>query len=124
MTVPNHRNIGRVYGAVTLALLVAIVGSWQCWESQNVGHHSTETLHDVCLDVWVVSGVLLAVSQLFFIGVALRIRDSGVPIRDVPPGASFPETHANVTKVLMLVGGLVILAFIALFIWALSLMPS
>jgi len=121
---PNHRNIWRVYGAVTLALLVAIVGSWQCWESQNVGHHPTETLHDVCLGTWVVSGVLLAVSQLFFIGVALRIRDSAVPIRDLPPGASPPEIHANVTKVLMLVGGLVILAFIALFIFALSVMPS
>jgi hypothetical protein len=121
---PNHRNIGRVYGAVTLALLVAIVGSWQCWESQNVGHHPTETLRDVCLGIWVVSGVLLAVSQLFFIGVALRIRDSAVPIGDLAPGASPPKIHANVTKVLMLVGGLVILGFIALFIFALSVMPS
>jgi len=121
---PNHRNVGRVYGAVTLALLLAITGSWQCWESQNVGHHPTETLHDVCLGIWVVSGVLLAVSQLLFIGVALRIRDSAVPISALSPGASPPESHANVTKVLMLVGGLVILTFIALFILALSVMPS
>ena len=124
VNLPTHTNIGRVYAAVTGALLVAIVGSWPCWESQNVGHHPTETLHDVCLGIWVVSGALLTVSQLVFVGVALRIRDSAVPARDLPLGASPPQIHANVTKVLMLVGGLVILAFIALFIWALSVMPS
>lgn len=46
VTLPNHRNIGRVYAAVTLVLLVVIAGSWQCVVSQNVGHHPTETLRN------------------------------------------------------------------------------
>jgi hypothetical protein len=124
MTLAHRKNIGAAYVATTIGLLVTIVGSWQCWESQNVGDHPTETLHDVCLAIWVASGALLALSQIVFIGVALGIKDSAVSTTDVAPGASPPEAHASVAKVLMLVGGLVILGIIAVFLFALSNMPS
>ncbi len=124
MSLANRKNIGVTYVATTSVLLVAIVGSWQCWQSLNVGHHPSETLHDICLAIWAVSGVLLALSQIVFIGIALGIKDSAISNTDVAPGPSPGEAHASVPKVLMLVGGLVILAVIALFLFALSNMPS
>ena len=124
MSLANRKNIGVTYVATTSVLLVAIVGSWQCWQSLNVGHHPSETLHDICLAIWAVSGVLLALSQIVFIGIALGIKDSAISNTDVAPGPSPGEAHASVPKVLMLVGGLVILAVIALFLCALSNMPS
>jgi hypothetical protein len=124
MSLANRKNIGVTYVATTSVLLVAIVGSWQCWQSLNVGNHPSETLHDICLAIWVVSGVLLALSQIVFIGIALGIKDSGVSNTDVAAGASPGEAHASVPKTLMLVGGLVILAVIAVFLFALFNMPS
>jgi hypothetical protein len=123
-TIAKRRIIGPLYCVVTAALLVAIAGSFQCWQSQSVGHHPTETLHDVCLGIWMVSGALLALSQMIFIGWALRIEDSAVPSTDLPPGSAIPKVHASITKVVILVTGFAILSIIAIVIFALSSMPS
>ena len=124
MGLASRTNIGVTYVATTSVLLVAIGGSWQCVQSLNVGHHPSETPHDICLAIWVVSGVLLALSQIVFIGIALGIKDSAVSNTEVAPGASPGAARASVPKVLMLIGGLVILAVIALFLFALFNMPS
>jgi hypothetical protein len=124
MRFANRKNLGVAYVITSIVLLVTIVRSWQCWESQNVGNHSTETLHDVCLGIWVVSGALVVLSQIVFIGVALGIKDSAASNTEVTAGASLPDAHASVTKVLILVGGLVVLAIVAVFLFALFNMPS
>jgi TRAP-type C4-dicarboxylate transport system permease small subunit len=91
MSLANRKNIGVTYVATTSVLLVAIVGSWQCWQSLNVGHHSTETLHDVCLGIWVVSGALLILSQIVFIGFALGIKVTAVSNTEVASDACLPK---------------------------------
>jgi hypothetical protein len=105
MSLAKRNKIGVLYGTVTVALLAATLGSGQCWQSQ-VGPWSNEGLHDNCLFIWVVSGVLLTLSQIVFIWVA------------------FFEVPASVTRVVILLFGIVILLAIALFIVALSGMPS
>jgi hypothetical protein len=104
MSLADRNKRGVLYGTVTSALVATTLGSMQCWASQ-VGPWSNHALRDGCLFIWAVSGLLLAVSQIIFIVVAWGMNPS-------------------VTKLLMLVGGLVILAVIAFFLFALSNMPS
>jgi hypothetical protein len=124
MSPANRKNIGVAYVAITFALVATIFGSGWCWQSQNVGNHPTETLHDVCLAIWVTSGVLLALSQIVFIGVALRMKDGAVANADLAPGGPAPRAQASLPKVVILVSGIVVLLIIALVVVALSNMPS
>ena len=121
MSLANRKTIGIAYGAVTTALVAIIVGSGWCWGSRGT---SNMTLHDVCLAIWAVSGALLALSQIVFIGVALRMKDGAISKTDLAPGAPNPEAPANVTKVAILVSGAVIVLAIVFFLFALSSMPS
>jgi hypothetical protein len=124
MRLLNPKNIGTAYGAITGALVSTVVGSWWCWNSLNVGHHPTETLHDICLAIWVVSGALLALSQIVFIGVAVRLKGGAVATTDVAPGASAGEAPDGGAKFMILVFAVVILVIIAFLVFALSQMPS
>jgi hypothetical protein len=63
----NPRKTGLVYAEVTGALLLAIFASGWCW-----GHF--DGLHGVCLAIWVLSGLLLALSQIGFVVIAVRRR--------------------------------------------------
>ncbi len=81
------------------------------------------TLHDVCLTIWVVSGILLALSQIIFIGIGLRIRDNVIATTGGGAG-TIRESRASVAKVVILIGATVILIAIAFFLYALSSMPS
>lgn len=90
----------------------------------NVGSHPTETLHDVCLTIWAVSGALLGLSQIVFIAVALRMKDGAVANRDLASRAPAPEAPASVTKVVILVFGSVIVLAIAFLVFILSITPS
>jgi hypothetical protein len=124
MSLPNRKNIGVAYFAITIALVATIMASWWCWQSQNVGNHPTETLHDICLAIWAVSGALLALSQIVFIGVAWRMKDGAVAKTDLASGAPLGEAPASVMKITIIVSGVVIVFVIALFLFALSSMPS
>lgn len=123
MSLANRKNIGVAYVAITFALVATILGSGWCWGSQ-VGPWSNHGLHDVCLAIWLMSGVLLALSQMVFIGVALRMKDGAVANADLAPGAPAPRAQASLPKVVILVSGVVVLLIIALVVIALSNMPS
>jgi hypothetical protein len=81
-------------------------------------------LHDICLAIWAVSGVLLALSHIASSELlwGLKTAPSRTPTwhRALRPAKL---TRAS-RKTLMLVGGLVILAVIAVFLFALFNMPS
>lgn len=109
MSLVNRNKIGVLYGAVTIALVATTLGSMQCWASQ-VGPWSNHSLRDNCLFFWVVSGALLTLSQIVFSAVAL--------------GAASVQPPGRVTKVVIVVFATVILSAIALFVVALSQMPS
>ena len=81
-------------------------------------------LHDVCLTIWAASGVLLAVSQIVFIGLALRRKTNAVTTMDLPPGTRISEDPASAPNVVIVVLGAVVLLGIGLFVWILSSMPS
>jgi hypothetical protein len=119
----NARRAGIAYVVTTAALLATITASYWCWESQNVGSHPSMTLHDVCLTIWVVSGILLALSQIIFIGIGLLVKDSAITTTDGGAG-TIRESRASVPKVVILVGGSVILITIAFILFVLSTMPS
>ena len=68
---PSMRGIGRAYGIVTGALVLTTYLSGVCWT------YSTSTrLHDACLFVWVLAGLLLTASQIVFIVLAARTKAS------------------------------------------------
>ncbi len=119
----NIRRTGVAYVATTGGLIATITASYWCWESQNVGSHPSMTLHDVCLTIWAISGILLALSQIIFVAIGLRIKDSAITTMDAQ-GQTTRESRASVAKVVILVGGSVILITIAMVLFALSTMPS
>jgi hypothetical protein len=123
MSLANRNKIGMAYGAVTIALVATIFGSGWCWGSQS-GPGSSEGLHDVCLTIWVTSGILLAVSQIIFIVIALGMNHNATATLDLTPGTPARATPASVTKVVILAFAALVLVVIALFIYALSGMPS
>jgi len=65
----NRRKADRAYGAVTSALIVAIVLSGWCW-----GAVESSGLHAICVAIWALSGLLLGLSQIAFIVVAVRMK--------------------------------------------------
>lgn len=123
MSLANRNKIGVAYGAVTIALVATILGSGWCWGSQ-VGPWSNDGLRALCLTIWVVSGLLLAVSQIIFIVVALRMNQNAIATLNPAPGPSARDAAASVTKVTILAFSALVLVIIALFLFALSGMPS
>ena len=119
----NAHNAGVAYVVTTATLIATITASGWCWSSQNVGSHPSMALHDVCLTIWAVSGILLALSQIIFIGIGLRIKDSAITTTD-EGGRTLRESRTSVPKVVILVGGSIILIAIALLLFAFSTMPS
>lgn len=114
----SRQHAGIAYAAITSTLVAMISASGWCWGSHD------GAIHDACLIVWVGSGVLLALTQVIFIGVALRMKDDAITTPGAPSEALGGTTRARVAKVLILVFGVVILFAIALFVFALSKMPS
>jgi hypothetical protein len=123
MSLANRNKIGVAYGAVTIALVATILGSGWCWGSQ-VGPWSNDRLRGVCLAIWAASGLLLAVSQIIFIVVALRMNHNAIPTLDLTPGAPARDAPASVTKVMILAFAALVLVVIASFLYVLSSMPS
>jgi hypothetical protein len=119
----NAHRAGVAYVVTTATLIAAITASGWCWSSQNVASHPSMPLRDVCLTIWVVAGILLALSQIIFIGIGLRINDSAITTTDGGTGM-IRESRASVPRVVILVGSFVILITIAVFVFALSQMPS
>jgi uncharacterized membrane protein (UPF0136 family) len=97
----TRRTVGLTYAAVTSALIVAIAASGWCWETKNSSGLSNLELRDVCIDIWALSGLLLALSQIAFLVIAAR-----------------KKHHV----VLVCAGG--ILLVIAWYVYMLSKMPS
>jgi hypothetical protein len=64
----NLRKAGLAYAGVTTALLLAILVSGWCWGPARVRGGS----HSVCLAIWLLSGLLLALSQIVFCVIAVR----------------------------------------------------
>lgn len=123
MSRANRKKIAVAYVAITFALVATTLGSGWCWTSQ-VGPWSNRGLRDVCLAIWLIAGVLLALSQVVFIGLALRMKDGAVANADLARGAPAPRAQASLPKVVILVSGIVVLLIIALVVVALSNMPS
>jgi hypothetical protein len=110
----NHRRIAVVYVAVTAALIAVFVVSGRCWELQNLRGHNPAA-RDACVNIWVLSGVLLALSQIGFLLIAVAM------------GFAAPRTSRAPMLTMRLAIGLVsagILLWMALFVYALSRMPS
>ena len=118
MNLASRQHVGIAYAAITCTLVAMISASGWCWGSHD------GTIHDACLFIWAGSGVLLALSQVIFIGVALRMKGDAITTPGALSGTPAGETPAKVAKVLILVFGVVILLAIALFVFALLNMPS
>ena len=100
------------------------MASGWCWGSLNVVADLPESLRDVCIGIWAISGVLLALSQIVFIGIALTMRDGGAPMTNDATGTSQDASRPNASKIVILVSGALILIAVALFVFALATMPS
>ena len=96
-----RHNPGEVYAGITAALIGAIVVSGWCWNWQNMTGITFMALRDACLGVWVVSGILLVVAQVWFLVIAVRQKRKGI---------------------LLCASG--ILFIVAVFVFLLSIMPS
>jgi hypothetical protein len=68
----NRRTVGLTYAAVTSALVVAIAASGWCWETRNSSGLANVRLRDACIDIWSLSGLFLALSQIAFLVIAAR----------------------------------------------------
>ena len=73
----NPQNTGAFYAGVTAVLILAVAVSQWCFRWQNTTGLTYMALRDVCLAVWAVSGILLAVSQVAFVVLALRRKHYG-----------------------------------------------
>jgi len=65
----NPRNTGLAYAGITTALLLVISASGMCFQSAD-----SRGLHGACLGTWVLSGLLLALSQIGFLVIAARTK--------------------------------------------------
>ena len=63
----NPRKTGLAYAGVTTALLLVLTISGVCFQAAN-----SSGLHGICLAIWVLAGLLLALSQIGFLLVAVR----------------------------------------------------
>jgi hypothetical protein len=95
----SHRNTGLAYAGVTVALIAAIALSGWCWGSLKSS--GLPGLHIICLAIWAMSGVLLSLSQIAFIVIAVRRK-----------------------HYVVLPFAVAILIAVAVFVFALSQMPS
>jgi hypothetical protein len=93
--------LGLVYAGVTSALIVVFSVSGWCWQTENMTGLTHMRLRNVCLGIWAVSGVMLAVSQIAFLAIGVRMKHK---------------------VVLAATGGILLL--IAGFVFLLSMMPS
>lgn len=100
LMIASPRALGRSYGVITAALIATVFASGWCWGSQNVSG-----LRDACLGIWAIAGVLLTLSQVVFVVMAIKAKNSSA-------------------RVAVLVVAVAILAAIALFVVALANMPS
>jgi hypothetical protein len=65
----NPRKTRLAYAGITTALLLLISVSGVCFQSAD-----SSGLHGVCLGIWVLSGLLLALSQIGFLVIAVRTK--------------------------------------------------
>ena len=66
----NRRTLGIRYAIVTAVLIVFNTLSFACWSVP----HRNMAVHVICLGVWIISGMALAMSQVVFVIVALRMK--------------------------------------------------
>jgi hypothetical protein len=94
------RKLGLAYGLVTGGLLATIYLSGWCWS-----YSTKEPVHDTCLTVWVLAGILLTCSQIVFIVLAARTKRSDA-------------------RLIILLVASIVMVMIGLVVFALANMPS
>ena len=70
----NRHFLALAYIGVTSALVVAIWFSGSCWQRENMTGLTNMPLRDACLTIWVVCGIMLALSQLAFLVIGVRMK--------------------------------------------------
>jgi hypothetical protein len=118
MELMNQRKVGLSYAATTLGLLFVVALSGWCWELQNLPGGSS-TLHAICLPVWVISGLRLAVIQVVFLMIAVRAKTN----QDSVPPAETADAQPDGIRVLVILAGALLLR-ISVSVWLLSQAPS